>query len=55
MSERFAVFCGFPTQPGPTFMTLLKLRDIGANDLAPINAWASDRGVDHVPVPVDQG
>jgi len=36
-------------------MTLLKLRDIGTHNLAPINAWASDRGVDHVPVPVDQG
>ena len=36
-------------------MTFLKLRGNGTNHLAPINAWARDRGVDHVPVPADQG
>lgn len=36
-------------------MTLLKLRDIGTSHLAPINARARGRGLDHAPAPADQG
>ena len=32
-----------------------ELQAIGAQHLAPLNVWARDRGVEHVPVPVGQG
>ena len=30
-----------------------ELRAIGAQQLAPINAWTRDQGIDHVPVPIE--